>query len=883
MSTSTYFKPDVEVLQEFRNVNPVILKATLQSVIVGPSYQKIKDPNDIDSTDASIGAYDGTNPSPLPFPALSSGAVIMEDTLAVTVKNYAGTHVIPQTILRVEGNSGASTASTLRFVDNNQDFVTLGVVASASVNDHDGDFVHILSGAKAGYYEVQTVVDLHTLVLDDPSGTLAASDATGLHYDIGNFGWMVVDITTTQTGIQLSPRLTTTGVVYVSGTARRTDYTGKFVIAESIYDLEQIFGEPVTLSNPLAYGMAKTLANLGANEMVLGLMVEDDSTTSYQKALEVLETEDVYCIVPLSTNPIVHQLVQAHVNAMSAVEQKMERIGLFNTARYNRVIRSGYFGRQDSITQAWGIADGNIVASGTALADVVTFGHQTFTADGSTHVQTETISTAANRLVVYFRHRTDATFSYALSNAPTTDIVFTIDVDGKYVHAAPTGKTFVNVKFTSSATHTDKCEIFYMYTTSQPANSEVKYPVLMATGTQMDDPYLPPTSGHAALKIRHYDYTAPTDDPLVGTLPEGMTLRVSYGTGLVRDVTTAGDHNFPGGIVQIYAFNESGAANVDHHVVEVMCLENSGDYSVNTLDDPEATFLSDGIVTGSDELVLIDTDVVDQTTTSKYAETRYKIYSTPLETRLIVNQVWNPDDNVWETGEFDSVATGVHYRVESPILTDKYQMATWIRDVSAGFADRRMTHIYAPAVGVADDGVTITPVPGYYFSCVYAGATQSEMPQMGFTNRPFAGFARCFFTNDYFTESHLNIIASGGTTIVIQTRAMAPLSVRHQLTTDMSSIEKREYSVTKNLDHMAKTARITFRPYIGRYLINDATMNILYSIGNALVERWKRDGQLISGSVGQFQVDPTQADKVLACFNLKVPIPLNYIRLIFVI
>lgn len=83
---------------------------------------------------------------------------------------------------------------------------------------------------------------------------------------------------------------------------------------------------------------------------------------------------------------------------------------------------------------------------------------------------------------------------------------------------------------------------------------------------------------------------------------------------------------------------------------------------------------------------------------------------------------------------------------------------------------------------------------------------------------------------------------------------------------------------------MAKTARATFRPYIGRYLINDETLNLLYKAGAALVERWLKLGQVLPGSaVDRFQVDPAQIDRVFACFKLKVPIPLNYIRLIFII
>jgi hypothetical protein len=285
-----------------------------------------------------------------------------------------------------------------------------------------------------------------------------------------------------------------------------------------------------------------------------------------------------------------------------------------------------------------------------------------------------------------------------------------------------------------------------------------------------------------------------------------------------------------------------------------------------------------------DEFVLIDTSVIDGNTTSKFKETRFQINEVISETELTVNKIWDATNTEWDTGEFPGIMVGAKYRIETPVLTDKYELAKWYRDISKAFGTRRMSHIFAPAVGVtADNGVTMTAIPGYYFACAYAGATQSDAPQQGFTNRPFSGFSRVFFTNDYFTETQMNIIAEGGTTIVIQPRALAPLTVRHQLTTDMTSIEVKEYSITKNLDHMAKTARISFRPYLGRFNITDSVLEMLYKLGTALCERWKKSGQLISGSVDKFVVDPAQADKVLACFFMKVPIPLNFIRLIFVI
>jgi len=880
MASSTYFKPDVEVLQQFQNLTPLVNLATLQSVIVGPAYKRIKDFNDAKSTSLSIGAYSKSEIE-LPFPALGPGADVIEGSLGVTIKNYAGEHIISKSEIRTQGNSGSFLVDEgpITFIDFNQNFNALGVVASTELGDHDGDFLHILYGAAAGYYEIQSIVDNNTLIIDDPDGVLASiGSLSPIEYVVGSFGWMRVE-----NGIKLTPRLSDSGTVYLSGMARRKDYVDRVVAVNSIEEMEEIFGAgEVSLDNPLAYGMAKALPSLGANEVILGLMVEDDTTESYQKAFEMLETEEVYCIVPLTTNPIVHQVLKEHVVTMSSVTQKKERIGLFNTSRQTRVTKSGYLGRQNKTTGVWDMATGNISASGVAPSDVVQMIKEILPADGSGVAQVESIPSGYDRLVVYFRPNTDFSFSYSTVGAPSTDVDVTssFDSDGVFRLILPAGQTFNNVKFTSSVAKSDNCHIHYMTTAELHPSAEIFYPSLIAGGTQMDNPYLTPTPGHRALKIR--SFFDGVDDPLIGTLPGGMKLRVSYGVGQYMDVTSAGTHVFSGDILNVYVTN-GVVSNADNFLVEVMALANAGTYKLDRFTDENATFLSDKIVAGEDELVLIDKSAVDPVN-GGYKEVRYLIGEVVSETELRVSSVWNDVAEDFVLGSFPGLTDNNYYRVQTPVITNKYVMARWYRDISAGFAERRMTHIFAPAVGVATDGVTITPVPGYYFACAYAGATQSDAPQRGFTNRSFAGFVKVFFTNDYFTEAQMNIIAEGGTTIVVQPNQRAPLTVRHQLTTNMDTVETREYSVTKNVDHMAKTARLSFRPYIGRYLINSETMNLLYKVGAALIERWISKGQALPGSVvDRFQVDPNQIDRVYACFKLKVPIPLNFIRLIFVI
>lgn len=880
---STYFKPDVEVLQQFQNLNPLVNLATLQSVIIGPSYKKIKDFNDPDSESISIGAY-AKEEVTLPLPSLPVGSDIIEDSLQVVIKNYAGEHVIDKSEFRTQGNSGSlDVSSGISFIDFNQNFNEAGVNASQELSDHDGDYVHILYGVAAGYYEIQSIDDNNTLTLDDPDGILAgAGNLDDLEYTVASFGWSLGD-----SGVMLSPRLSDNGIVYLSGNARRKDYIGRVIASNSIAEMETVFGAgEVSLENPLAYGMARALPSLGANEVILGIMVEDDTPESYQKAFEYLETEEVYCMVPLTTNPIVHQIMKEHVVTMSEVTQKRERIGLFNTSRQTRVIKSGFLGRQDIATGVWDMAQGNISASGTPLDDSLQIINETFASDGSGVEQVEVVPAGYDRLVAYYRPNADFAVSYSVNSNPGVDIPATglFNSDGVLEVQLTGGDTLETIKFTSTAPNASNFEMYYMQTDNLPAGAEIFYPSIIEGGVQMDNPYINPTAGHKALKVRVYDKTNPTADMLVGALPGGMTLKVSYGNGSTRDVTQAGTHIFGTDIDNIYVSNSPSATDADNFIVEVMVLVNAGTYAMDRFTDEDATFLSDSVVAGEDELVIIDKSEADSATDSGYKETRYRIGEVVSESEIRVSAVWNDTMEDFEVGQFPGILDDNYYRVQTPIVTNKYVMARWYRDISAGFNNRRMTHIFAPAVGVSSNGTTVTPVPGYYFACAYAGATQSDPPQKGFTNRSFAGFIRCFFTNDYFTEAQMDIITEGGTTIVIQPNPRAPLSVRHQLTTDMTTVETREYSVTKNVDHMAKTARATFRPYIGRYLINDETLNLLYKVGNNLVQRWLKRGQVLAGSaVDRFEVDPTQIDRVFACFKLRVPIPLNYIRLIFVI
>ena len=61
--------------------------------------------------------------------------------------------------------------------------------------------------------------------------------------------------------------------------------------------------------------------------------------------------------------------------------------------------------------------------------------------------------------------------------------------------------------------------------------------------------------------------------------------------------------------------------------------------------------------------------------------------------------------------------------------------------------------------------------------------------------------------------------AAEGTYWIIQEVANGPLTCRHQLTADVSSIEKRELSITRVVDYTAKFMRAGLRNFIGKFNI----------------------------------------------------------------
>lgn len=204
--------------------------------------------------------------------------------------------------------------------------------------------------------------------------------------------------------------------------------------------------------------------------------------------------------------------------------------------------------------------------------------------------------------------------------------------------------------------------------------------------------------------------------------------------------------------------------------------------------------------------------------------------------------------------------------------------------------NRRMVLTF-PDVIKLPVGNAIRSLPGYFLNCSVGALTTGLPTQQGLTNLPVSMYTGVVHSTKYFDRDQLNTIADGGVMIFVQDILdQTALYVRHQLTTDRSAIKFQEYSVTKNVDFIAKFVRINHKQFIGQYNIVDGTFDDLKTnakgICNYLAERTKLPklgGVIKSGRLLSAVQDVQNIDTIIERYEMNIPIPLNNLDITIVV
>jgi len=225
---------------------------------------------------------------------------------------------------------------------------------------------------------------------------------------------------------------------------------------------------------------------------------------------------------------------------------------------------------------------------------------------------------------------------------------------------------------------------------------------------------------------------------------------------------------------------------------------------------------------------------------------------------------------------------GVQLLVSGTTKPDRNRISETIASAASAYGFRRGFYVHPDQCGINITGLEQL-VEGYYATSCIVGMVGQLPPQQGFTNYPMTGLTRVVGSNDKFTNRQLNVMAAGGVYILVQDAQGAPVICRHQLSTDMTSIETRELSITKVVDYTAKFMRAGLRNFIGRSNITQGFLDNLSTIVQGQLNFLVEGGVLIGADINNLIQDADNPDTVLIDVTLDVPFPCNYIRLTLII
>lgn len=229
------------------------------------------------------------------------------------------------------------------------------------------------------------------------------------------------------------------------------------------------------------------------------------------------------------------------------------------------------------------------------------------------------------------------------------------------------------------------------------------------------------------------------------------------------------------------------------------------------------------------------------------------------------------------SGDWSALKRGAALTMTGSSLPDKDGIAVTVQEAALATGFRRVFYTFPDMCKINITGLE-QQVEGYYATAAIAGMVGNLSPEKPFTNYPITGLTGVVKGSEYFTEKQLNTIAAGGVYILVQDSQGAPVSSRHQLSTDMSSIEKRELSITKATDFTAKFLRTGLRGYIGRNNLTDQFIDQMSTVAQGLLNVLLED-VLAGAEIVSMAKDPDQPDTLLLIIDLDHHYPSNYVRI----
>lgn len=939
-----YRRPAIEVIQEFQQAAAALALPSLPAVVVGPGYQVKDDVNagvysedDLATTSYSyVGLTTGAVVDLDDAPTDATEANAHKSVGFKLTDAYLVKYPVAPTTSVITG----VLATPNLFTD-----ATSGAFSSFDP-DADGapsyyidiiDSVGIVAADQGRKYIISKTDDNTLVVAAEWQSSLPL---TNVEYRILEFreeeeyaeeDFAANGITKTATSVDVLPGLESTtdtvampvveGTVLLAWRAIRPDLAGSLTAFTDLDSLEAVFGiGSVVPSNIGAYGVNLALLNTTTEVNYTGLSAafQTNEEQSWQDALEYLENKDVYGVAVLTHLAAVHQTAKSHVEGMSLSTVGRERVCFFN--RQIREIEvlvpasgigtvtsagvgNGLSGTDNKdfgdltngsfITDSVQVGSRLEIDSYTAVAGVqrsvtpnerdwldntnnlIQLTNAAFTAgDVGKFILVRGATSLTNDVEHEIATRVSANRVTA-SVAPAVDEVMLATTRAwicSLVRAPANGGTDTVVKTTKiwtiaagAFTAADIGRLMFVASATDPGNDGV-FTIGSVIGptqiTTVEEPGADETfPGPATWSI--YDIVRDPARDAVSDSVDATSLQWTILNAIF-------DSDDVGRVLRVTG--ATGAGNNADHVIEAV-LSSSVVRTTNATTPVDEEF--NGLEPNATLTVL---DIVSTTPNAAEAAyitgTRHTVAAVTTESQLTLGS--DP------TNGFGGTLEDVVYTITKDLSLN--EQATYLAGYATSFGSRRVVHTWPDRVAVSVNGLA-TMIPGYFAGPVLSGMTAGLPSQAGFTNLSVVGFVGRENSDDLFSDTQLDTIAGGGNMILTQPVADAALSVRHQLTTDLSTIYYQEFSVTKNVDLIARFFRGLYRPFLGSYNITDGLLDLLKTRGQSgisylLDQRAPRVGApLRQGQLTRIEESDDQPDTVEIDVDISIPLPLNNIKL----
>jgi len=233
-----------------------------------------------------------------------------------------------------------------------------------------------------------------------------------------------------------------------------------------------------------------------------------------------------------------------------------------------------------------------------------------------------------------------------------------------------------------------------------------------------------------------------------------------------------------------------------------------------------------------------------------------------------------------------TAGTDLVYSVKSHELNSN-EYATYLSNLSDRTKFRRLERIFPDSVKLNIEGNISADghLPSYYLAAWMAGRHSSLVASDSLTMETIPEATDLKHSSNYFSESELQTIAAGGNTIVQQDYDNGAVYIRREISSDNTTLEKAEVSITTQADILAKVMRINLRSLLGRVskmsekdfqkVLNKINLAATSIIATLADDKLKYIGP---GTFVRFvKRDPDHRDRVIVCISLDSYVALNHI------